>query len=189
MKRVFTLVFTTLASLFLVACSGNGAKSTSTETTETTKVTETTTVAEVTETYKKSQEISGVKQDIYIDLTYAGDDYKSLAVRYETIYDGDSLANFQAQGREAVEASFSEHLDALVPGANAIKEMNGVEVTSTVDDNFVWKLTVTLDPNVVNFEELAAKGESFAFLAQVEKTTPSQLIAGFSVIGFAKVSQ
>lgn len=189
MKKVFTLVFSIAMLLFLGACSnGKTGQSVSSEK-EATTVSETTTVVELTETYKKTQTINGGKQDIYIDLTYTDDTYQSLALRYETIYEGDALANFQAQGREAIEANFNEHLDALIPGINAIKDLEGVEVKSTVDENFVWKLTVSLDPNVVNFEELATKGDNFAYLAKIEKMPPSQLIAGFNIIGFEKVTQ
>ncbi|MFC5630392.1 MULTISPECIES: hypothetical protein [Streptococcus] len=189
MKKVFTLVFTLATVFFLVACSkGKNSKQVSSEQ-EVTTASETTTITETKETYKKSQEINGGKQDIYIDLTYTGDTYQSLVLRYETIYEGEALANFQAQGREAVEASFNEHLEALIPGISAIKDLKGVDVKSTVDENFAWKLTVSLDPNVVNFEDLATKGDTFAYLAKIEKMPPSQLIAGFSIIGFEKVPQ
>lgn len=188
MKKILTLVFTAAALLFLGACS-NDKTSQAVSSKETTTVSDNTTATEVTETYKKTQEINGGKQEIYIDVTYTGDTYQSLVLRYETIYEDDALVNFQTQGREAVEANFNEHLDALIPGVNAIKDLEGVDVTSTVDENFIWKLSVSLDPNVVNFEDLATKGDNFAYLAKIEKMPPSQLIAGFNIIGFEKITQ
>lgn len=191
MKKIFSLIMVCTAFLVLAACSssvenkqGQATKSQI----ETSTTTETTEVAEITETYKKALTIDSGKQDFYIDLTYAGEKYKSIAIRYETFYEGETLANFQAQGREAVEDNFNKHLDNLIPAVSAIKEMEGINVSSTVDDQFVWKLTVTLNPETVNFEELAEKGENFAFLAPAAKMSPSQLIAGFSIIGLEKVS-
>lgn len=189
MKKFFTFVITIMATLLVVACGNTKTTDTKTKAkTETTATTEAK-VKEVSETYKMTQNMEGGSQDIFIDLTYSGNDYKSLAIRYESHFTGDVLAALQAQGRETVEANFRDNLGELVPGVSAIKEMKGVEVTSAVDENYVWKLTVKLDPNVVDFEELASKGDSFAFLADVKHTKPSQLIAGFSIVGFKKVTE
>lgn len=190
MKKVFTTLLASFLTIFMVACSNSTTKSTTngSQTVTEMSTTEQTTVAEVSETYKMSQEIDGGNQDVYIDLTYAGDEYKAIDIRYETVFSGNVLANLQGQGRETVEKNFSDNLDGLIPGVNAIKEMKGVEVKSSVDDKFVWKLVITMDPNVVDFEELAAKGDSFAFLADMKDTKPSQLIAGFSIAGFKKVT-
>ncbi|MGT2742118.1 hypothetical protein [Streptococcus plurextorum] len=186
MKKILKLVAMTLLAVVLTACSGN--KSTTNTNAETsTSETTTSAVAAVTETYKMTQSVDGGSQDIYFIVTYREEEYEALEIRYETKFSADIAELLKAQGREAVEQNFNDNLDAMIPGTNLFKEMDGVDVVSTVDDQFVWHLTIKMDPKVVNFEELSAT--SFSFLADIKDTSPKQLLAGLNLVGFQKVSE
>lgn len=184
MKKLTFLGLTAASLLMLGACSSSSVKDAAKEVVSTVVQEEET---ETTRVLQFEQEVEGVNQEITETIVYKGDEFLTLDIQLISVFDDTIKEELQ----ELDDDSLKELLLTDLERDEQIKKISnieGIELTSKVDDNYNFNLNVSIDFQTVDPQLLTDLSTADITIPDLSSITPEEYINNLLENGAREIS-
>lgn len=172
MKKLTFLSLATCTLLMLGACSTSAVKESVKEAVSTVTAQE---EEETTRRFQFNQDIESVQQDITEVITYKGEEWLSMDIKVQSSFDEEFKKELEGLDSDTVNELILSGIEEE-EYLRELTELDGVEMTSEVDEEFNYTVNVAIDFQVADPQKLSELTTIGDILPDLTSTTPEDYI-------------